>query len=100
MPETQGAPILTVSGQRVALGPLRRDLLPQYQRWINDLIAAQNLGMIPRPVTQEAESSWYDRMVAGNDIVFTMDERATWRPIGKPGFTRLNTATGRQNSAS
>ncbi|GIW04685.1 MAG: hypothetical protein KatS3mg059_1305 [Thermomicrobiales bacterium] len=73
-------PMLTVSGERVALGPLRRDLLPQYQRWINDLGAAQNLGMIPRPVTQEAEAAWYDRMVAGNDILFTIYERSHVAP--------------------
>jgi hypothetical protein len=28
-------PILNVEGERVALGPLRRDLLPLYQRWIS-----------------------------------------------------------------
>lgn len=83
-------PILTVSGQRVALGPLRRDLLPRYQRWINDLTAARNLGVIPRPVTQEAEVAWYDRMAAGNDIVFTIYERATWRPIGNTGLHEID----------
>lgn len=30
-------PILNVEGDLVALGPLRRDLLPLYTRWINDL---------------------------------------------------------------
>lgn len=32
--------ILNVEGDPVALGPLRRDLLPLYARWINDLGSA------------------------------------------------------------
>ncbi len=87
---SQEPPIITISGQHVALGPLRRDLLSRYQRWINDLVAAQNLGMIPGPVTQEAEGSWYDRMVAGNDKLFTIYERATWRPIGNTGLHEID----------
>ena len=35
--ENHKEPILNVVGDLVALGPLRRDLLPLYQRWINDL---------------------------------------------------------------
>src|SRR3712207_8409157 len=37
-------PILNVTGERVALGPLRRDLLPLYQRWINDWEVTRSLG--------------------------------------------------------
>ncbi len=44
MPESSGRPVLNVVGELVALGPLRRDLLPLYGRWINDLASARNLG--------------------------------------------------------
>lgn len=29
-------PIVNITGERVALGPLRRDLIPTHQRWFND----------------------------------------------------------------
>jgi hypothetical protein len=35
-PPSSETPILNVVGERVALGPLREDLLPLYGRWIND----------------------------------------------------------------
>lgn len=37
-------PIVNITGERVALGPLRRDLLPDYQRWLNDFGTAPMLG--------------------------------------------------------
>ncbi len=48
-------PVLNIEGELVALGPLRRDLLPLYQRWINDLVAARGLGAF-RPITVEKET--------------------------------------------
>ena len=35
-PPSSEAPILNLRGEKVALGPLRRDLVPTYLRWIND----------------------------------------------------------------
>ena len=35
-PPSSEPPVLNVVGERVALGPLRADLLPLYGRWIND----------------------------------------------------------------
>ena len=87
-------PILNVVGERVALGPIRRDLLPTYQRWVNDLAAGDRLGMLPRPMTLEAETAWYDYdSTATEPIAFTLYERTAlassghesgrdWRPIG------------------
>ena len=48
-------PILNVVRDLVALGPLRRDLLPLYARWMNDLAAARTLGAFP-PMTLEGET--------------------------------------------
>ena len=73
-------PIVNVVGERVALGPLRRDLLPAYQRWSNDLAAADRLGSLPRPVTLEGQTAWYDHEAA--QITFTIYERAGWWAIG------------------
>jgi RimJ/RimL family protein N-acetyltransferase len=78
--------ILNVVGELVALGPLRRDLLPVYQRWINDLGTMRTLGVPPLPMTSEKEQEWYDRQSkAENDVPFTIYERETLRPIGNTG---------------
>lgn len=80
-------PILNVVGELVALGPLRRDLLPVYQRWINDLGTMRNLGLPPHPMTHEKEQDWYDRQSKTEDEVpFTIYERETLRPIGNTGL--------------
>ncbi len=76
-------PILNIVGNLVALGPQRRDLLPLYQRWINDFQVVRNLGSFPHPVTFEQEETWLDDMQRStNRTMFTIYEKATLRPIG------------------
>ncbi|MDP9488144.1 MAG: N-acetyltransferase, partial [Actinomycetota bacterium] len=76
------APILNVEGDLVALGPLRRDLLPLYTRWINDLAAARMLGAF-LPTTLEGETKWYDEWATSEKTVpFTVYARPELRPIG------------------
>jgi diamine N-acetyltransferase len=82
-------------GERVALGPLRRDLLPAYQRWSNDLAAADRLGGLPQPVTLEGQTAWYDQ--EASRITFTIYERAAWRAIGGCSLTEVDHRYGRAN---
>jgi hypothetical protein len=71
----------------VALGPLRRVLLPLYQRWINDLGTGRTLGLSPLPMTSEKEQDWYDRQSkTEDDAPFTIYEKETLRPIGNTGL--------------
>jgi len=49
MGENAEHPILSIEGDLVALGPLRRDLLPVYQRWINNLGTMRTLDLPPYP---------------------------------------------------
>jgi RimJ/RimL family protein N-acetyltransferase len=80
-------PIVNFVGEHVALGPVRRDLLATYQRWINDFAAARNIGLPPRPVSLEAETAWFDGVATSpTEVSFTIYERATWRPIGTTGL--------------
>ena len=77
-------PILNVVGERVALGPLERALLPLYTRWRNDLGAMRQLDY-GRPWTLEQETARYDALAADAGTTrFTLYARAgdTWRPIG------------------
>jgi diamine N-acetyltransferase len=84
-------PVLNIVGERVALGPLREDLLPVYGRWINDFGTIRMLGLPPAPVTAEKERDWYEhRSKAENDLMFTIYERETLRPIGNTGLHGLD----------
>ena len=80
-------PLINIEGALVALGPLRRELLPLYQRWINDFGTMRTLGLAPHPMTGEKEQEWYDRQSkAEDDVPFTIYERQTLRPIGNTGL--------------
>lgn len=80
-------PILNIIGEKVALGPLRHDLLPLYLKWINDFEVTRSLGVGLRPMTGEAEEEWYARISKSErDVAFTVYERATLRPIGNTGL--------------
>ena len=59
--DNKDGPILNIVGKSVALGPLRRDLPPLYQRWIDDLGTMRMLGLAPLSMTSEKEQEWYDR---------------------------------------
>jgi len=82
-------PLVNIVGQQVALGSLRRDLIPLYARWINDLPAARNLGMLP-PRTLEQEERWYDSVATAADSRnFTIYELSSSRPIGTAGLMSI-----------
>jgi len=81
------SPIINITGDKVALGPLRRDLLPLYERWINDFSTLLTLGLPPTAMTMEQETAWYDRAATSEQgMTFTIYERATGRPIGTTGL--------------
>ena len=91
-------PIVNFEGERVALGPHRRELLPTYQRWINDFTALRTLGVVPPgPTTMEQEEAWYAGNTSPGEIRFTIYERAAWRPIGT---TALHGVDFRNRSAT
>src|SRR5262249_30466323 len=76
-------PILNIVGEKVALGPRRRDLLPLYQRWMNDFEVTRTLAVGWRPITWEFEEAWWARASQDDrDVGFTIYECASLRPIG------------------
>ena len=77
------APVWNIVGERIALGPLRRDLLPHYHRWRNDFWVQRTYGETLVPASVEERTAWFERAAAGADSLwFTIYERATARPIG------------------
>ena len=70
-------------GERVALGPLRRDLVPLYARWVNDFGTQRTLGADPLPRGLGMVTDHYERFTTRADLAqFTIYERASRRPIG------------------
>lgn len=91
-------PILNITGDKVALGPLRRDLVPLYGRWLNDLRHARNFDDTPEPWTEERVLTLYEMRAAPSDetVMFTIYELPGLRPIG---YTMLDSISHRHRSA-
>src|SRR4051794_28584758 len=50
--DASGAPpIINIMGEKVALGPLHRGLLPADYRWMSDFATLRMQGIIPRPLS-------------------------------------------------
>jgi RimJ/RimL family protein N-acetyltransferase len=79
------SPIVNIVGERVALGPLHRGLLPRVARWDNDFWAVDRGGDDPRPVTVEAIAAGWEPLLRGERedwlgfAIYTLPEL---RPIG------------------
>jgi RimJ/RimL family protein N-acetyltransferase len=82
--QPQEQPILNIIGEKVALGPVRRDCLPLYLKWINDADVARTLNADFTPVTLEARQDSYEGWSKsdGTSQSFNVYEQATMRPIG------------------
>lgn len=80
-------PLLTVVGERVALGPLQPDLAHLYARWRNDLFVQRTFGSMPRGVTVESMRALTEKRMDSEDAFwFTIyvreDADTAWQPVG------------------
>jgi diamine N-acetyltransferase len=89
------APHLIVTGERVALGPLREDLVPVYARWVTNLEVARGVGNTII-YTIEAEKVWYEQAARPDphQALFTIYERSDLLPIGTTGLTGIDQRHG------
>lgn len=84
-------PVTNIRGEKVALGPLERELLPEYRRWINDFGTVRTLGAPPRPMTAEQEEDWYEgRSKAQCETPFTIYALPELRPVGIAGLHEID----------
>ncbi|HEY3280792.1 MAG TPA: GNAT family protein [Armatimonadota bacterium] len=89
------AVLIYLEGEKVALGPLRRDLLPLYTRWINDLHNLRGLGMRPQPITAEQEQDWFESASRNTSSAhFTIFEAQGRRPVGNTGLSEIDHRNG------
>ncbi len=83
--------MVNFSGEKVALGPLRQDLLPLYNRWLNDFGVIRTLNVGIRPRSLDVEREWYEEAQSGRgEISFTVYDRGTWAPIGITDLHRIS----------
>jgi diamine N-acetyltransferase len=82
---------LVVTGERVGLGPLRGDLVPLYQRWVNDLQVSRGLGM-RQVMTEEAERSWYEEFSKQDPsrVSFTIYDLDDLAPVGTTSLFEID----------
>jgi hypothetical protein len=85
------APHLIVTGERVALGPLREDLIPVYARWVTSPEVARGVGSTII-YTVEAEKRWYEEATKPDpgQALFTVYDRVDLVPIGTTGLTNID----------
>ncbi len=95
VPDANTMPVVNIVGERVALGPLRREDIPLHHRWHNDFTIRRTLGE-PWPRTLERELASYERDArAEGDAHLTIYDRATWQPIGTTHLFGLDFRNGR-----
>jgi RimJ/RimL family protein N-acetyltransferase len=85
-------PIINISGEKVALGPVSRSLVPLYNRWLNDFAVGVPyfFGEVV-PEHHEATESRYEQWLKDErTVIFTVYEGATLRPIGVADLHRIN----------
>ncbi len=84
-------PVITISGEYVALGPLRRDLIPVYHAWISNLETSQYLSGGGSAPTLDEEIDWYERAIRlENEQRFTMYALPEFHPIGTVNLHQIN----------
>ena len=87
-------PPVNISGGQVALGPLRRELMPLYQHWFNNFELLRTLDRHLKPVALDQVEEWFERRTktaqSGAVIVFTIYECAIWKPIGNTALENIN----------
>jgi diamine N-acetyltransferase len=94
--EPKQEPPILVRGQRVGLGPLRRDLIPIHARWQTDLEVLRGVGhsgQVPKIETTEA---WYEQATkpASTDVHFTVYELDDLPPVGTAVLVRVDRHAG------
>ncbi|HEY0755022.1 MAG TPA: GNAT family protein [Ktedonobacteraceae bacterium] len=83
-------PVLNISGDKVALGPLQKSMISAFFRWENDFTVALMAGTPLQPASREQVEERFERSLQGagpTSIEFAIYERASLQVIG---FTELN----------
>jgi RimJ/RimL family protein N-acetyltransferase len=92
-------PDLVVVGEKVALGPLRRDLAALYARWMTQVEVRHGIGN-PGLATPESQEKWVEENVEKSSkqepeaAEFTVYDRTDDVPVGFAGVFSINHTHG------
>jgi diamine N-acetyltransferase len=92
-------PDFIVVGEKVALGPLRRDLAAAYARWMNQLEVRRGLDQMGI-ATPESQEKWVEDNLERSAksqpevVEFTVYDRADSAPVGTAGLLGIVHAHG------
>lgn len=88
-------PVVTIFGERTALGPLRPDLYALHTRWVNDTEVGWNVFGLPQTRTLQQESEWLDAELQDpHSLYFLIYAQDRWRPIGVTSLTAIDFRRG------
>lgn len=84
-------PVITLAGDKVAIGPLRRDLVPLYHAWISNPETTQYLSEAGHVLTLEEEYGWYESQLRDQSVRhFTIYALPDYQPIGTINLHQVN----------
>jgi diamine N-acetyltransferase len=99
---TEPDPDLLVKGQRVALGPLRRDLAEKYGRWVNQADVRFGIEFLA-VATPENQQTWVEETSKAaaerepKSATFTIYDLADLAPVGTTGLFDISYMQGGGN---
>jgi len=97
MAHTEEELIINISGEKVALGPFQRGVVPLLSKWDNDFevsfFSGDPLRSIPRETT-ESRFEQGSREISRDRIDFIIYQKETLRPIGLTELRRINYRNG------
>lgn len=88
-------PVLNISGNKVALGPLQKSMLPSFVHWENDFTVSSMSGDPLRPISRERIEERFERRLkeAGSWFIeFAIYERASMQVIGSAELRNIDKA--------
>ena len=86
-------PLLNIIGDKVALGPVEKSMIPDFARWENDFAVAVMSGDPLRPLSRAQMEERFARAGKEEDpraVEIAIYERASLRCIGSAGLRRIN----------
>jgi diamine N-acetyltransferase len=86
--------IYTIVGERIALGPMQRELIPRYHKWRNDLWIQRTYGNSLEPKLLEDQERWFDGLSDSDAIWFTIFELETGDAIGATDLFQIEREHG------
>ncbi len=92
-------PDFVVVGEKVALGPLRRDLAASYARWMNQMEVRHGLNQLGI-ASQESQEKWVDENIEKGAkrepqaVEFTVYDRTDSTAVGTAGLFQIAHANG------